>query len=53
MSPQTKQQAEVKLKGIEDKIGYPNRWRDYSSVKVGRGSFLENVRQATDFEFHR
>ena len=53
MSPQTKQQAEVKLKGIEDKIGYPNRWRDYSSVKVGRGSFLENVHQATDFEFHR
>ena len=53
MSPQTKQQAEVKLKGIEDKIGYPNRWRDYSSVKVGRASFLENVHQATDFEFHR
>ena len=41
MSPQTKQQAAVKLKGIEDKIGYPNRWRDYSSVKVGRASFLE------------
>ena len=46
MSPATKEQALVKLKGIEDKIGYPSHWRDYSSVKITRDSFLGNVGQA-------
>jgi endothelin-converting enzyme/putative endopeptidase len=53
MSPATKEQAIVKLKGIEDKIGYPSHWRDYSSVKVVRDSYLTNVAQATSFEFER
>lgn len=53
MSPETKQQAVVKLKGIEDKIGYPSRWRDYSSVRITRDSYLNNVAQATSFEFQR
>jgi putative endopeptidase len=53
MTPATKEQAIVKLKGIEDKIGYPSRWRDYSSVKVVRDSYIANVEQATSFEFER
>ena len=53
MSPATKQQAMVKLKGIEDKIGYPSHWRDYSSVTITRDSYLHNVSQATSFEFER
>ena len=53
MSPATRQQAMVKLKGIEDKIGYPSRWHDYSSVKIARDSYLNNVAQATSFEFER
>jgi endothelin-converting enzyme/putative endopeptidase len=53
MSPATKEQAAAKLKGIEDKIGYPSRWRDYSSVKITRDSYLNNVAQATSFEFQR
>ena len=53
MSPATKEQAIVKLKGIEDKIGYPAHWRDYSSVKITRDSYLNNVAQATSFEFER
>lgn len=53
MSPQTKEQAIVKLKGIEDKIGYPSHWRDYSSVKIVRDSYLSNVSQASSFEFER
>jgi len=53
MSPATKQQAIVKLKGIEDKIGYPSHWRDYSSVKIVRDSYLNNVAQASSFEFER
>ncbi|MGA9157707.1 MAG: M13 family metallopeptidase [Candidatus Sulfotelmatobacter sp.] len=53
MTPATKEQAIVKLKGIEDKIGYPSHWRDYSSVKITRDSYLGNVEQASDFEFER
>ena len=53
MSSATKQQALTKLKGIEDKIGYPSHWRDYSSVIVVRDSYLSNVAQATSFEFER
>ena len=53
MSPATKQQAIVKLRGIEDKIGYPSHWRDYASVKITRDSYLNNVAQATSFEFER
>ena len=53
MSPATKEQAMVKLKGIEDKIGYPSHWRDYSSVKIGRDSYLNNMSHASSFEFER
>ncbi len=53
MTPATKEQAIVKLKGIEDKIGYPSHWRDYSSVKITRTSFSGNVAQASSFEFER
>jgi predicted metalloendopeptidase len=53
MSSATKKQAIVKLKGIEDKIGYPARWRDYSTVSIVRDSYLNNVSQASSFEFER
>jgi putative endopeptidase len=53
MSPATKAQAVVKLKGIEDKIGYPAHWRDYSSLKIGRSSYLNNVAESSSFEFER
>jgi len=53
MSPETKKQAQIKLQGVYDKIGYPNKWRDYSSVNIGRASYLENVHAATAFEFQR
>jgi putative endopeptidase len=53
MSAATKEQAVVKLKGIEDKIGYPSSWRDYSSVKITRDSYLNNVGQASSFEYER
>jgi len=49
----TKEQAKIKLHAIEDKIGYPDHWRDYSSVKITRNSYLDNVHQATAFESHR
>jgi putative endopeptidase len=53
MQPATKEQAEIKLHAIADNIGYPNHWRDYSSVKITRESYLNNVHEATRFEFHR
>jgi len=53
MTPATKEQAIVKLKGIEDKIGYPSHWRDYSSVKITRESYLINEEHASSFEFER
>jgi putative endopeptidase len=53
MSPATKEQAIIKLKGIEDKIGYPSHWRDYSSVKITRDDYLSNVEEASAFEFER
>ncbi|HXY13542.1 MAG TPA: M13 family metallopeptidase [Terriglobales bacterium] len=53
MQPATKEQAETKLRAIEDNIGYPNRWRDYSSVRITRDSYLNNVHEATRFEFRR
>ncbi|HET9838154.1 MAG TPA: M13 family metallopeptidase, partial [Candidatus Angelobacter sp.] len=53
MSPETKQQALAKLRGIRNKIGYPEKWRDYSSVKIARNDFLGNVQRATEFERHR
>ena len=53
MTPATKEQAIIKLKGIEDKIGYPTHWRDYSTVKITRDNYLGNVEDATVFEFER
>ena len=53
MSPQTKQQALTKLHGIRNKIGYPDKWRDYGSVNIVRGEFLTDVQRATEFEHRR
>lgn len=53
MTPVTKKEAQKKLHAIEDKIGYPDHWRDYSSVTITRDSYLNNVHAATAFELHR
>jgi putative endopeptidase len=53
MGAETKTQAKEKLEAIEDKIGYPVRWRDYSSVTIGRTSLVQNVHAATAFELRR
>ncbi len=53
MSEQTKQQALLKLHAIVNKIGYPDRWRDYSSVKIDPADFLGNVTRASEFEEKR
>ncbi|HET9283679.1 MAG TPA: M13 family metallopeptidase [Candidatus Angelobacter sp.] len=53
MSPETKKQALEKLHAVVNKIGYPDKWRDYSSVDIKRGDFLGNVQRATLFEAKR
>ena len=49
----TKQEALKKLHAIANKIGYPDRWRDYSSVKIARDDFFGNAERATIFESRR
>ncbi len=53
MSAPTKAHAIEKLKTLINKIGYPDHWRDYSSVVVTRDDFFGNVTRATQFESHR
>jgi predicted metalloendopeptidase len=53
MSPATKQQALAKLQGMANKIGYPDKWRDYSKLEIVRGDELGNVERAREFEFNR
>jgi putative endopeptidase len=53
MSGDTKKQAKVKLQAIRNKIGYPDVWRDYSSLTVVRGDLLGNVERANEFESRR
>ncbi len=53
MTETTKQAALVKLAAIANKIGYPDKWRDYSTVKIVRGDALGNQQRADEFEFRR
>ena len=53
MSAATKQQAEAKLKAIANKIGYPDKWRDYSSIAIKRDDAVGNAMRADQFEFQR
>jgi endothelin-converting enzyme/putative endopeptidase len=53
MDPETRRAAQEKLASMKNKIGYPERWRDYSAVVVERGDFAGNVARATAFETRR
>jgi putative endopeptidase len=53
MSPETKEQALKKLHGIRNKIGYPDKWRDYSSVNLTRTDFAGNMARSNSFEHRR
>ena len=50
MSPATKTKAHEKLDAIVDKIGYPNKWRDYSALSITPGHSLGNTLRAREFE---
>ena len=53
MSDATREQALGKLATYGNKIGYPDRWRDYGALKVEPGAFIANVRRATEFDTDR
>ncbi len=53
MSPETRKQALAKLDAFTRKIGYPDKWRDYSAYKVDRGPYVLNQIHGAEFEFKR
>jgi putative endopeptidase len=53
MSETTKKKAYEKLKAIVNNIGYPDTWRDYSSVVIKSGDYAGNTVRADAFEVHR
>ena len=53
MSEPTRQAAIAKLNAFAVKIGYPDKWRDYSSLKIERTSFLDNLQHSSQFERRR
>lgn len=53
MTPATKQMAAAKLHAITNKIGYPEKWRDYSSVTITRDDVVGNSVRAGEFAWNR
>ncbi|MDB5715361.1 MAG: family peptidase, partial [Sphingomonadales bacterium] len=53
MAPETKAKAQVKLAAFTPKIGYPTKWRDYSSLQIVSGDAYGNDQRANEFEFQR
>ena len=53
MSPETRHRALEKLDRFTPKVGYPDTWRDYSSLVVDRDDLLGSVRRAAAFEVDR
>ncbi len=53
MTPATKREAQAKLAAMANKIGYPERWRDYSKLEIRRDDLLGNGMRADEFEIRR
>lgn len=49
LTPETKKNAVAKLNAFAAKIGYPDRWRDYSAVRIQRDRYFESIRAAAEF----
>ncbi|WP_259017119.1 M13 family metallopeptidase [Emticicia fluvialis] len=52
MSDSTKAKAKEKLYAFSEKIGYPDKWRDYSAVKINRGTYFENRLATSQNDFN-
>lgn len=53
MNDATKHEALAKLHAVANKIGYPDKWRDYSALAIERGDAVGNSHRSKVFEFHR
>ena len=53
MSPETKKQAQIKLHAVAEKIGYPDKWKDYSTVTVASDDYFGDWYRANEFESKR
>ena len=53
MSPATKKEAQAKLAKFTPKIGYPNKWKDYSALAVSRDDLVGNVMRSREVEYNR
>jgi putative endopeptidase len=53
MSPATKTEARAKLATFNPKIGYPDKWRDYSTLEIVTGDAVGNVDRANAFDYDR
>jgi len=51
MSPATKAKAHAKLAALRKKVGYPDKWKDYSKLTIGRTSYCENMMNASRWSF--
>ena len=53
MGDATRKEALAKLDAFDQKIGYPDKWRDYSKLTIDRGAYVLDVQRANDFEYRR
>jgi endothelin-converting enzyme/putative endopeptidase len=53
MGPDTKTQALVKLQAITNRIGYTDKWRDYSTLQIARGDALGNLQRSNQYDLQR
>jgi putative endopeptidase len=52
MSDSTKQKALLKLSKVTKKVGYPDKWRDFSAMVIDRGPFVLNVQRANEWWYN-
>ena len=53
MGPATRKEAQTKLAKFSPKVGYPNKWRDYSTLSIARDDLVGNMMRASQFEYQR
>jgi putative endopeptidase len=53
MGDATRKEALAKLDAFDQKIGYPDKWRDYSKLSVDRNAYVLDVQRANEFEYRR
>ncbi len=53
MTPATKVEAQAKLAKFVPKVGYPNKWRDYSKLAIRADDLVGNVKRASEFAYNR